>query len=423
MNNPNIDELIDKIQSPKTKDYFGEVVRSFYCNNYRSAVVMLYSVVVCDLIYKLTELSELYNDKKAEGIIGSIKSKQEQNPKSSEWEKELVEQVLKSTKLLEMSDYVNITALQQHRNLSAHPVLKEGLDLYCPNKTTVQAHIINMLEGVLIKPPIMMQKIFDAFIEDVATIKNILIVDGQLEEYIKSKYLDKINIEIEYKFFRSLWKLVFKLSDEDCMENKEINFKVLNIIFKRHNSYFTKRLSEEKDYYSSNIDIKKDEYITYVIYFFNEHTKIFSKLTDEVKLSMRGYIEHDDDLKNKAIFLSENIKTHFKSINGGKSSTLLYLFNIAKETVNYSFALDFNIRMFSASVNFDTADTRFTKLIEPFVNDFSEKQLTAIIKGIDDNNQIYGRKRAIYSNRIIVAKIKEYKGSDCDISKYANVEI
>lgn len=43
MNSPYIDSLVEQIQNNKTKEYFKEVLSSYYSCNYRSAIVMLYT--------------------------------------------------------------------------------------------------------------------------------------------------------------------------------------------------------------------------------------------------------------------------------------------------------------------------------------------------------------------------------------------
>lgn len=60
-----IPEQIEKIYHHKTKAYFKEVMSSYNNKNFRSSVVMLYSVVVCDLIYKLYDLRDIHSDEKA----------------------------------------------------------------------------------------------------------------------------------------------------------------------------------------------------------------------------------------------------------------------------------------------------------------------------------------------------------------------
>ena len=84
---------------------------------------MLYSVVICDLIYKLEELRDVYNDATSKKILLEIEGLQQANPKSPDWENKLVEMIADRTKLLEISDVENINQLQKHRHLSAQPVL------------------------------------------------------------------------------------------------------------------------------------------------------------------------------------------------------------------------------------------------------------------------------------------------------------
>ena len=50
----------EDIYFAKTKEYFSEVISNYASGNYRSAVVMLYSVAICDLLFKLKELCDMY---------------------------------------------------------------------------------------------------------------------------------------------------------------------------------------------------------------------------------------------------------------------------------------------------------------------------------------------------------------------------
>ena len=64
----------EKIYFTKTKEYFQEVISSYSNGNYRSAVVMLYSICICDLLYKLQELKDIYNDSTAINILQTIEA-------------------------------------------------------------------------------------------------------------------------------------------------------------------------------------------------------------------------------------------------------------------------------------------------------------------------------------------------------------
>ena len=77
----------------KTREYFDEVLSSYANGNYRSEVVMLYSVAICDLLFKLQELADMYNDTVAVNILQDINKIRNagDNKSKSRWEKEFVD--------------------------------------------------------------------------------------------------------------------------------------------------------------------------------------------------------------------------------------------------------------------------------------------------------------------------------------------
>src|SRR4028118_1713634 len=229
-----LENLSEKIHYGKTKDYFQEVLSSYHNGNYRSAVVMLWSVAVCDIVYKLEYLVDLlYEDSGAKSILDCIKESQKDNPKSPSWEFELIQDTHKHTKLLDHSEYANLVYLQQQRHLSAHPILDSDTQLHTPNKETVRALIRNTLEDLLIKPPFYTKKIIDELLEDIAEAAPALNTIEKVKRYLESRYLSKFKPEVELSIYRSLWKLVFKLEDEDCIKNRVINLQTLQVIGNR----------------------------------------------------------------------------------------------------------------------------------------------------------------------------------------------
>ena len=71
-----LDTSAEHIHDKRTKELFREVVSSYEHKNYRSAIVMLYTVVICDLIYKMQDLEDIYQDEKAKDILSKIINKQ-----------------------------------------------------------------------------------------------------------------------------------------------------------------------------------------------------------------------------------------------------------------------------------------------------------------------------------------------------------
>lgn len=211
----------------KTKEYFAEVVSSYQQGNYRSATVMLWSVAVCDLWYKLNHMEDMYGDTIAIGILKEVKKIQNKNKKSSEWEFELVKQISEKTYLLETSDECHLTHLQQQRHLAAHPILSKNAELHRPNRETVRALIRNTLDGILTKPPIYTIKVFDEFVTDLESSSAILLTDDKLSAYLVSKYLRRPDSRLESRpdsrleksLIRSLWKIVFRVENTKCDRN------------------------------------------------------------------------------------------------------------------------------------------------------------------------------------------------------------
>ena len=137
---------IEKIYSIKSREYFKEVVSSYAIGNFRSAIVMLYSVCMCDLIYKLQELRDVYDDKVAKNILETIEKEQTESNSKSSWEKTLVDSVYKKTNLLDNDGYAYLNHVYDIRNLSAHPALDKNGELISPPKEVVAAYIRTSLQ-------------------------------------------------------------------------------------------------------------------------------------------------------------------------------------------------------------------------------------------------------------------------------------
>jgi hypothetical protein len=75
-----IESSTEKIQNNHSKEYFKEVYQTFVNGNYRSSIVMLYSVLICDLVYKLRDLRDIYSESKATKILLEIEAMQIANP-------------------------------------------------------------------------------------------------------------------------------------------------------------------------------------------------------------------------------------------------------------------------------------------------------------------------------------------------------
>ncbi len=252
---PAIEGLRLHISDVRTRESIKEVLSCFYSDNMRSAVVMLYATVISDLYYKLHDLNEIYNDGGAKKILDYVTQEWENNKISPAWESEMPKRCHKQNKILMNDSYAHFQHLQTERNLCAHPAMDGSFNLYRPNAATVQGLILDMMTGVLCKPSFMSKELFNTFTDDIIKANDLFVQKDQLLNYIKAKYLDKINNEREeYYIFKKLWKLVFKETDETSINYRDASYNILELIFERNLSFIKDKVSEEKDYYSSQIN-------------------------------------------------------------------------------------------------------------------------------------------------------------------------
>lgn len=387
----------ENIYDKRTKEYFQEVLSSYIQGNYRSALVVLWTVAVSDLIFKLQELSEIYEDSKAENILNKIKEIQDKNPKNSQWERELIE-LIEQSKYFDTYVITQLKNLQNERHLAAHPVIKKDkLELYQPNKETVRAYIRNILENLLTKPPLLKKEIFSKLLEDLSEKKDLFANKEELEKYLIKKYLNKMPTSIKKYIFKHLWKIVFSLNDEKAKENRIINFQTLSILYSTNKELLLDFLCEECNYFSKKISENlEDELILLLITFFWFYfPEIERCLFDEEKKLIINAIKKDEKLYGVAYFIfnnpkeyigfikkkiiEENNENYFNVfINSLKISEDLIKFAKDNDVIND--LIEVYLHLFSRSKSYDEADKRFNNLIKPILEYINKDQLIMLIE-------------------------------------------
>ncbi|MDA1652631.1 hypothetical protein [Bacillus cereus group sp. TH160LC] len=429
-----IEYLAEQIYHYKTKEYFKEVLVSYSNGNNRSAVVMLYSVVICDLIYKLQELEDKYNDTNASDILNNVKNEQEQNPTSSLWESNLIKEVYERTNLLEGYDYENILFLRKHRHLSAHPVLDQLDILFKPNKENVRSHMRNMLDGVLCKSPLLSNKLTDTFLKDLESIKNILVKNSDLERYLDNKYLSKINNPLSQKLFKDLWKFVFRLENEESNANRRINYRALKTMFERNSHQYLEVIQNETSYFS-RISHDNDDILFCLQALFSLYPELYNLMEEPFKIILQQKSTNDLKIFARSIYLNDNVNNHFLQLNERikqEEYTHLPIEDVETEFL-YSFSnkrryikefLDFMIILFEESRNYDSGDLRFSRYIKVYLDEFTLDQYKSILNAINSNSQLADRRDAIgQDNASIKAAIEKKYPEQINYSDYRNFKV
>lgn len=400
----------EKIVDPRTKSYFTEVLSSFINGHHRSAVVMLWSVVISDLVYKLQELRDLYQDPVATSILDSVQAKQTANPTNPDWEPYLLDEVNIRTQFFEVGEHQHIVAIHKLRHLSAHPVLSSAHLLFEPNKETARAAIRNALESVLLKPPVFSKRVVINMIEDLAARKALLPDAASLRMYLDAKYLRNLHPAVKLELIRTLWKFCFRLANADADANREINLKALKVVHDRDPLDFRNLIRKNADQFSEVA--AGGAPLIAVVQFLAESDGIYSTLTNAAKVPIAAFARTDINLLAGASYISDSLASHIQELTGLPTDQLLplsdeswkALISKAEREGLKQELLGIAVKLYSSAGGFNTADSFFARLIRPNVEDLDITRINAILEGIEGNNQTYCRGRAQLDHQLIKAR-------------------
>ncbi|MEX9941493.1 hypothetical protein AB7Z36_14535 [Providencia rettgeri] len=427
----------NKIYDKRIRKYFEEVYKSYANDCYRSATVMLWSVVVCDIIFKLQELQDVHNDKVAEKILLEIKVLQEDDPYSPKWEKELIKKVFERTQLLDTASNHKILLIQEHRHLSAHPVISDEDTLFEPTQEMIKSDIRNGIEVILSKPPFMSQKILSTFVSDLERVKDLFPSDMALKKYLDAKYFKSMNKNVFVKIFKGLWKFSFRSEDAKPVENREINTRALQLIFEKERKIILDSIKSEPIYYSSLST--NDDAVKSLIEFISMEKEIYDALDDSAKEIIKPVLKNNLSYFGIAFFISDSPEEHVKLVTkviiekyhkeyGDKGNFLNPKhFEIFKRVCNElglaSEFLDYGIACFISSSDFERADIYFDRDINNNLEKYSVAQMKVLLDGTNKNNQCYWRNRSRNGSDSIkiLQTAKKIMPDGYDFSIYSNL--
>ena len=140
-------------------------------------------------------------------------------------------------------------------------------------------------------------------------------------------------------------------------------------------------------------------------------------MSEDVKLTINNGIDLNTDLMALGIFRATNVIEHIFGARPEKEGSAGFLSLYLRENISPALALDYNIQHYSRSYSYDAGDSRFTEFIEPYVYQFTLAQLEQIVKCVNENSQLYDRRRARRDNSIIYERIVELN-PDFDFKAY-----
>lgn len=258
-----LEEQIENVINKNTKKHLMEVVSSYNNGNYRATIVVLYTTVIYDLLQKLVALKEIYNDKGAEKILDDINNQQKTNPKSPEWEGGLIERIYKETKMISAVEKEELLYLKSERNYAAHPIINLDemngqLELKIITKETAKDMIRKAFEIVFLKDAILAKNIIEDFLFDLNEFYARVKTDG-LKNFLNSKYFCRMTQERKNSLFKSLWKIVFLIDDNECNKNRKSNYWGLVFLYNENKNHYKSLIKSDEDFYFNKLELETIE--------------------------------------------------------------------------------------------------------------------------------------------------------------------
>lgn len=212
--------VFDNIDS---RSYFQEILQSYYSQNYRATIVLLYSFVIYDLFIKLQTMAN-EGDKKATKKLAEINAMIADDEKYSKVENEIIEFFKENCPLYFDRFIEDITYLHECRNKCAHLKVNDNT-LFVPKDYHARMLICSMYDNILsVKAPFIMD-LFSVAQSDVETYaeKILYIPHNGLDEAIKNaiinKYLKRMTYDSLKKSYKTFVRLLFVSDSDECAKN------------------------------------------------------------------------------------------------------------------------------------------------------------------------------------------------------------
>ncbi|KRO15140.1 hypothetical protein [Lacticaseibacillus saniviri] len=441
---------LSKVYKTETANALRETISTYQNGNYRSTINSLYSAVILDLVSKLQELAEVYQDGSAKEILEKASKTQKSSPYDPGWEKSLLDEIKTMTELMSSKLLIaGIETLKNLRNISSHPsMLESRAVLYTPNKYEVAGLIGTMMTELFQLPPRITGNVIDKLTDDLSGYKKeFLMKPATLKSFLRDNYFHRLN-KTQLEFLgKNLFKFIFVNRDKESKENREINYRALDELMKECPDAYV-QISQSRDLVS-RLDLKdegNDIGLRLIEEFCQEHPgfwtmiprvfqeQIINHVSSNIcRWLLNGYVDSEDSISRLHTALnlinkptqgsgkseSEkwfpiNVTRDFYQISDSDMKQVWETFELEGETLNI-------VKLFAALVSrsdsYDTSEHFVNNLI-PYLQYFDYEMFKALFAALNSNSQAYDA-RTVQSKviSIIYPAFAEKFSKDTDEAK------
>ena len=437
---------IYNISNLRTRNYFEDVLQSFYSKNYRASILLLYSLVISDLYEKLVYMNEngLF---KISGDLELIKKLVAENEsKYSQVEKNIYG-IYKDKNILDKSTMDMLDYLIKIRDKCAHPVFVGESDYYLPSIDEVRWLIRKCYEDIFV---------IDAYIkEPYSVIRNSLeqkewnlytkeifgysINEQELDyfnKYFEKKFFNKMTDKNYQKLFNSLIDLIFKkVGSEDFIKYQFTRYKLLESLLNYlsnkgkievlKNVYNWEYIDNEFIYDEIPHEVETCQNLTYIFEFLSKNTIFIYELKNKNEM-LFNYLKQELDknvwyiVKYYFIFY-ESIENAIKDKQENYNFYKIVLNNCVDKMTN-DFIIEILVKLFKKIPDYNGYDmsSEMCETLNKIVENkkYNNDNLKDILEIMNNNRQIYDTSRNGSK-----AQFKRLLELGIDLSKYDNLRI
>ena len=214
---------LNVLDNNESRTYFKEILQSYYSQNYRATVVLLYSFVIYDLFIKLQTMAS-EGDRKANNKLNEINTMIADDEKYSMVENAIIEFYKENCPLYFNRFVEDIEYLKNCRNKCAHLKVNDNT-LYVPSDYHARMLICSMFDNILsVKAPFIMD-LFSFAQSDVEKYSSQLFyipengVDEGVISELQNKYFKRMTYDSIKKSYKTFVRLLLVSDDEVCIKN------------------------------------------------------------------------------------------------------------------------------------------------------------------------------------------------------------
>ena len=367
-----LEDQMEKVVNPKTKEYLEEVVSCYRNGNYRASVVVLYTTLIFDLMQKIITLKDVYNEEKAKNIYEKIKKDQMDKPSDPKWETYLVNEICQQMHIISPVEKEELEHLKKERNYAAHPIVSESEELTLKpiRKETAGDLIRKAFEIVFLRDAILGRRDINEKI--VGDLKEYYSRVGEtgFKNYVDNKYLNRMTQARKNELFMFLWQAVFIWDNDNATRDRDSSLLGLIYMYNGDRKGYQKIIKDNEDKLLNKIQVetfaswynslgyneknltyddfiavyenfKRSSRIISLIKFIESNPNIYYCLNEycinAVSSSVQqmykgwknaGFLDMEQFLlESTAVFLKNDIDTHFKEISKKSFEYVTYVDN------------------------------------------------------------------------------------------------